>query len=430
MSTRETPTSWYARQQLGGDPAAAGEAFLQALGLPRPQSVQTFGSPQALLEELQVGASPLYDALKRTLGRYRPHREGPDRWHTDPLSILDGAWRYSGPGRQLSSRIETTALALNGRLGDIRGREVELYSLGISPSGRGTARQDPIPGGFNLDRFWGLLYAADILEADGWEPPAWRDALAALVKSAGWSVLQGSKLLLADRPRETFPLERVPSIGHGNLWPEGWSLGELPHRGDGPALTWPDGSAVWAWQGQPVPREAIESPDRLTPEMILAETDPRRRRLLIERRGAEALLDDPRLEKEARQVFRNRYVRLTLADLPSQARPWPEELPEPARLTRWTPHEMPGGLYYKAYPSGQLSLVAASAQGTLHSFLLLEDGQPMGYHSSVQYYYWNGLIEDFSPYDDDSDPEPATMSFQAWVQGYLGPIVQVGSRGG
>lgn len=427
----ETPQSWYARRPKAGDPTAGAEAFFQALGLPRPRQVVCFGSPHALLEQLSPGSKEprLYEAMLATLGRYHPRRPGTSPWDSDPRMQLEGRWRYSGPGRQLASRTETTALALDGIKGDVRGKQVDLYRLGLSPSGRGTARQDPIPWGLNLDRFWPVLYTADILEADGWETPPWRDGLSALVASAGWMVPRGDDLLLADRPVESFPLERVPSIGHGNLWPEGWTLAELPHRGDGPALTWPDGQAVWAWQGRPVPREAIESPESLTPEAILAQPDPTLRRILIERHGAEKLLENPRLEKEARQVFRNRYVRLTAADLPPGARPWPEQLEEPPRLTRWTPYPMPPGLYYTTHPGGQLRLVAAAARGTLHSWLLLEDGLPYGYHSSAQYYYWNGFIEEFSPYDDDSDPEPAGCSFQAWVQSHLGPIIHAGTRG-
>jgi len=69
------------------------------------------------------------------------------------------------------------------------------------------------------------------------------------------------------------------------------------HRGDGPAMLFRDGWPVYAWHGVRVPGEAIEAPDSLTSERILAERNVEVRRALIEIYGHDRFLLGARAKK-------------------------------------------------------------------------------------------------------------------------------------
>lgn len=60
---------------------------------------------------------------------------------------------------------------------------------------------------------------------------------------------------------------------------------DRPHCDHGPALSWPDGTAVYAWHGQPVDPSLIEDSVPLTRTRIALEPEPDRRAILIERYG-------------------------------------------------------------------------------------------------------------------------------------------------
>ena len=55
------------------------------------------------------------------------------------------------------------------------------------------------------------------------------------------------------------------------------------HNDTGPALAFGDGWSVWAINGVRVPQAVVESPETITPEMILAESNAEVRRVMIER---------------------------------------------------------------------------------------------------------------------------------------------------
>jgi hypothetical protein len=57
------------------------------------------------------------------------------------------------------------------------------------------------------------------------------------------------------------------------------------HDARGPAVEWATGERYWFWRGIRVPQQAIESPETLTVEQILGETNLERRRVLLERMG-------------------------------------------------------------------------------------------------------------------------------------------------
>ncbi|MGV9345965.1 DUF6745 domain-containing protein [Streptomyces spiralis] len=63
-------------------------------------------------------------------------------------------------------------------------------------------------------------------------------------------------------------------------------------RGDGPALAFPDGFALYAWRGMPVPGEFLAELNTLTPERIRAEENAELRRVMLEHYGYERYLSD------------------------------------------------------------------------------------------------------------------------------------------
>ena len=64
-------------------------------------------------------------------------------------------------------------------------------------------------------------------------------------------------------------------------------------RGDGPALAYPDGFALYAWRGMPVPAEFLDALASLTPERIRTEENAELRRVMLEYYGYDRYLTDP-----------------------------------------------------------------------------------------------------------------------------------------
>ncbi|GAA2086262.1 hypothetical protein GCM10009801_48590 [Streptomyces albiaxialis] len=100
------------------------------------------------------------------------------------------------------------------------------------------------------------------------------DLWAALARSAGWWWPSERRCLLAERPVDV-RTEPLPYARHGEL---------RPHRDDGPAVRFPDGTAVHALHGTPVPEWVVTDP---TVERVHAETNVEVRRCAIERIGWE-----------------------------------------------------------------------------------------------------------------------------------------------
>ncbi|MFJ7159677.1 DUF6745 domain-containing protein [Streptomyces sp. NPDC101118] len=63
-------------------------------------------------------------------------------------------------------------------------------------------------------------------------------------------------------------------------------------RGDGPALAFPDGFALYAWRGMPVPADLLSGLATLTPERIREEENAELRRVMLEHYGYERYLDE------------------------------------------------------------------------------------------------------------------------------------------
>jgi hypothetical protein len=119
--------------------------------------------------------------------------------------------------------------------------------------------------------------------------------LAEAARSAGWWWPYERLVILTERPAELHRDEP------GRL-----------HRGDGPALAYPDGFALHAWRGMPIPHDFVESLTGLTPDRISSEQNAELRRVMLEIFGYDRYL----AETGARPLHRDETGVLWSIDLP------------------------------------------------------------------------------------------------------------------
>ncbi|MHC5908311.1 DUF6745 domain-containing protein [Streptomyces sp. S6] len=117
-----------------------------------------------------------------------------------------------------------------------------------------------------------LSGTASKLPASGGSPLA---GLAEVCRSAGWWWAFEKVAVVCERPVELHRDE----------------AGRLD-RGDGPALAFPDGFALCAWRGMPVPSAFLEELRTLVPQRIQAEENAELRRVMLEFYGYERYLAD------------------------------------------------------------------------------------------------------------------------------------------
>ncbi|MEU6762759.1 DUF6745 domain-containing protein [Streptomyces sp. NPDC046853] len=101
------------------------------------------------------------------------------------------------------------------------------------------------------------------------------DGVGAVARAAGWWWPYEREAILCERPTELHRDE----------------AGRLD-RADGPALAFPDGFALHAWRGMPVPAEFLQELSALTPERIRAEDNAELRRVMLEHYGYDRYLDE------------------------------------------------------------------------------------------------------------------------------------------
>lgn len=89
--------------------------------------------------------------------------------------------------------------------------------------------------------------------------------LAQVARSAGWWWPYERLVILSERPSDLHRDEP------GRL-----------HRGDGPALAYPDGFSLHAWRGMPIPHDFVQSLTGLTHERISSEGNAELRRVMLE----------------------------------------------------------------------------------------------------------------------------------------------------
>jgi hypothetical protein len=105
--------------------------------------------------------------------------------------------------------------------------------------------------------------------------------LAAVARSAGWWWPFARLAILSERPDV---LERD-------------NVGRL-HRGEGPALGYPDGYRLFAWRGMPIPADLADELPRLDVDRIKRETNAEVRRVMLEHYGYDRYLR----ESDARRM--------------------------------------------------------------------------------------------------------------------------------
>ncbi|WEV28871.1 hypothetical protein OYE22_29565 [Streptomyces sp. 71268] len=89
--------------------------------------------------------------------------------------------------------------------------------------------------------------------------------VSAVARAAGWWWPYENVAVISERPRELHRDE----------------AGRLD-RGDGPALAYPDGFALYAWRGMPVPADFLEGLDALDARRIRTEENAELRRVMLE----------------------------------------------------------------------------------------------------------------------------------------------------
>lgn len=97
--------------------------------------------------------------------------------------------------------------------------------------------------------------------------------LATVARHSGWWWAGSRYAILTERPT------RVARDNVGRL-----------HRGEGPALEYPDGYALWAWRGMPIPTDLAAQLPTLTADRIGAESNAELRRVMLEHFGYDRYL--------------------------------------------------------------------------------------------------------------------------------------------
>ncbi len=126
-------------------------------------------------------------------------------------------------------------------------------------------------------------------------PAAGLAGLAEVARHAGWWWAHERVAVLTERP---VLLERD-------------NVGRM-HRGEGPAMEFPDGYGLWAWRGMPIPSELAAELPVLTVERIRAEGNAEIRRVMLEHFGYERYLR----EAGARKMGSDETGTLWWLDLP------------------------------------------------------------------------------------------------------------------
>ncbi|QXJ26397.1 hypothetical protein AGRA3207_001580 [Actinomadura graeca] len=121
------------------------------------------------------------------------------------------------------------------------------------------------------------------------------DGLAEAARSAGWWWPYEDLVILSERPSDLHRDEP------GRL-----------HRGDGPAMAYPDGFSLHAWRGMPIPPDFVDSLTGLTPGRISAEENAELRRVMLEIFGYDRYL----AETGARPLHRDETGVLWSIELP------------------------------------------------------------------------------------------------------------------
>ncbi|MFF7337444.1 DUF6745 domain-containing protein [Streptomyces sp. NPDC008163] len=253
--------SWRAVAAATGaaDRAAAEDGVRLAYrgaGLAEPEEFVWAGSPREAVEA--VGKLTGQGRSVRDEVRTRPWAEERRRVY-DALGPAGWSALWSATGAQLWET--TAALAERIRAGvvaDLAGEDTEAGS-----------RVRLVL----LDAVLGQHDAAWLAAFDGRGDRL--DGLAAVARNAGWWWPYERVVVICERP------EALHRDEAGRL-----------DRGDGPALSYPDGFALYAWRGMPVPRDFLDELAALTPKRIRDEENAELRRVMLEYYGYDRYLTE------------------------------------------------------------------------------------------------------------------------------------------
>jgi hypothetical protein len=227
----------------------------RSAGLAEPEQIVWADSPKAAVEVVEK----LVDAGRsvRDEVRTRPWAEERRRMY-DELGPADWSSLWSATGAQLW---ETTA-ALAERI-----RTGVVAALAESPEDESDVRL------VLLDAVLGQHDAAWLAAFDGRGDRL--DGLAEVARHAGWWWPYERTVVISERP-ETLHRDEAGRLD----------------RGDGPALSYRDGFALYAWRGMPVPAEFLAELTALTPERIREEENAELRRVMLEFYGYDRYLTE------------------------------------------------------------------------------------------------------------------------------------------
>ncbi|MFG2994170.1 DUF6745 domain-containing protein [Streptomyces sp. NPDC048257] len=250
---------------------AAAEAGVRlayrAAGLAEPERIVWADSPRAAVRLLGADDGPSGPAARGRSVR-EAVRSGP--WAAEreraQQQLGPQGWgrRWGATGGRLWENAE--------RLADrIRTGLVEELTAG-GGSGAAAAAEEGRLRLLLLDAVLGQHDAAWLCAFDTQEGTPLH-GLGVLARSAGWWWPYERLAVVCERPVELHRDE----------------AGRLD-RGDGPALAFPDGFALYAWRGMPVPAEFLAGLGTLTPERIRDEENAELRRVMLEFYGYDRYL--------------------------------------------------------------------------------------------------------------------------------------------
>lgn len=101
-----------------------------------------------------------------------------------------------------------------------------------------------------------------------------------VAKTAGWWWPLTDSVVITQRP------DQLHRDAEGRL-----------HCENGPAISYADGWAFWAWHGVLVPQQVIEAPHTLTTDQIIKEANAEVKRVMLERYGFETFMQNTNAEK-------------------------------------------------------------------------------------------------------------------------------------
>ncbi|ALC19272.1 DUF6745 domain-containing protein [Streptomyces pristinaespiralis] len=255
-----------------------------AAGLPAPDRIIWADSPLAGVNAVRALEAP--GRSVRDDVRTRPWADERRRVHDE---LGPGGWTalWTGTGALLWDG--TRALAERIRTGVV---DALLEKAPDDAAGR--AGEESRIRGVLLDAVLGQHDAAWLAAFDGRSDRL--TGLARVAEHAGWWWPFEKAVVICERPL------RLHRDEAGRL-----------DNGDGPALVFPDGFALYAWRGMPVPAEFLRELTALTPERIRDEENAELRRVMLEYYGYDRYL----AESGAQPVHRDEtgiLWRIALAD--------------------------------------------------------------------------------------------------------------------